>query len=358
MRTQSTRIAVVLSIATVLLAGLPADASTAFLLKSAGGPLLAKNFDGEAAAGMLVVNQRGVAKTALVGANQSPVRWTSRYGSVTFNQQGREFPFGGMNETGLAMESLWLTETRYPEPGDRQTIGVLQWIQYCLDSFRRVDDVVASASELAITGSATFHFLACDATASCAVIEFLDGKLVERNARTLPLPVLSDDTYATSLDYLNRTLGYGGEPVTPEGIGSLPRFARAANGAHAARSKPGDSPITDAFAVLADVAQPKSTRWSIVYELTTGRINFRTAELPAIRSIDLSRLDLDCTADRLMLDLATEITGDVTSHLTPYTPEADRRVVEAASSAASAPAPGDVERIIAYPEGLLCTFSQ
>jgi choloylglycine hydrolase len=26
--------------------------------------------------------------------------WTSRYGSITFNQYGREFPSGGINEKG------------------------------------------------------------------------------------------------------------------------------------------------------------------------------------------------------------------------------------------------------------------
>jgi choloylglycine hydrolase len=29
------------------------------------------------------------------------ISWISKYGSITFNQYGREFPTGGMNEKGL-----------------------------------------------------------------------------------------------------------------------------------------------------------------------------------------------------------------------------------------------------------------
>ena len=52
------------------------------------------------------------------------------------------------NEAGLAMEVLWLDETVYPAAGDRTSIGTLQWVQYCLDSFRSVADVVADVEAL------------------------------------------------------------------------------------------------------------------------------------------------------------------------------------------------------------------
>ena len=342
----------------LVLSGTPADACTSFLLKHPSGPLMAKNFDWDVADGLLVVNPRGLAKSSLVAEGAKPVRWTSRYGSVTFNQYGREFPMGGMNEAGLAMEVLWLAETEYSEPGDRQSINTLQWVQYCLDSFRTVSDVVASASELAIGGTATVHFLACDPSGNCAVIEFLDGKLVARSERTLPLPALTNNTYSDSLDYLNRTLGYGGEPVKPEGPGSLARYARAANGAHAVRSKGGDQPVNETFTVLADVAQPNSTQWSIVYELQEGLIHFQTSGNKETRTIDLSKLDLDCTADPLILDLLAEGSGDVSTKLVPYSTEANRKLIGAGFSAKSVTAPTDeiIDMMVTYPEGLLCTF--
>ena len=108
-------------ITALVLPAIPGDACTSFLLKHPKGPLMAKNYDWDVPDGLVVVNPRGLAKTALVPGDASPVRWTSRYGSLTFNQYGREFPMGGMNETGLAMEVLWLPDTVYPESGDRRS---------------------------------------------------------------------------------------------------------------------------------------------------------------------------------------------------------------------------------------------
>ena len=53
---------------------------------------------------LLVVNKRGVKKTAYLFSSYeeaSSAVWTSKYGSVTFNQYGVGFPQGGINETGL-----------------------------------------------------------------------------------------------------------------------------------------------------------------------------------------------------------------------------------------------------------------
>ena len=49
--------------------------------------------------------------------------WTAQYGSITFNQYGRELPTGGINEAGLVVESMALSEARYPEPDHRPYIG-------------------------------------------------------------------------------------------------------------------------------------------------------------------------------------------------------------------------------------------
>jgi len=340
--------------------GLPADACTAFMVKEPSGPLVAKNFDWDVAAGQLVINPRGLSKTALVPDDAKPVRWTSRYGSLTFNQYGREFPMGGMNEAGLTMEVLWLDATEYPEAQGRRSIGPLQWVQYCLDSFRTVSEVVTSADEVAVSGAARLHFLACDPSTNCAVIEFLDGQLVARSERTLPLSVLTNDTYNDSLQFLNRTLGYGGDPVKPEGTGSLARYARAANDVHRVRSAGSEDPVADVFLILSDVAQPDLTQWSIVYELQGKRVFFRTKNNPAIRTVDLSKLDLDCTSEVLVLDLAAEVAGDQTSKLSPYDTAANLKTIRAgfAADAVAAPSPEVIQRMAAYPDQLICTFAE
>jgi penicillin V acylase-like amidase (Ntn superfamily) len=218
--------------------------------------------------------------------------------------------------------------------------------------------VVNSASELAISGSGRVHFFACDETANCAVIEFLDGELVARSERTLPLAVLTNNTFNESLEYLNRTLGYGGEPFTPEGTGSLDRFARTASGTFEARSAAGDLPVGDSFAILDEVAQPDLTQWSIVYELGSSLVHFRTAANREIRTVNLAELDLDCTADPLILDLLAEGSGDAAGQLTPYSAEKNLQSIEAGFSADSLTSPGAevIEAMAGYPDGLVCTF--
>ena len=49
--------------------------------------------------------------------NGGTISWTSKFGNVTFNQYGKEFPTGGMNENGLVIELMWLNEARYPGKG-------------------------------------------------------------------------------------------------------------------------------------------------------------------------------------------------------------------------------------------------
>ncbi len=51
---------------------------------------------------------------------------------------------GGMNETGLAIELMWLDDTAYPMPDSRSTVYDLQWIQYQLDTAKNIEEVVAT----------------------------------------------------------------------------------------------------------------------------------------------------------------------------------------------------------------------
>ena len=112
--------------------------------------------------GMVIVNKRHVAKTAM--GSTHPARWTSTYGSVTFNQYGRELPMGVMKESGLVMATLWLKDSEYAVPDDRPAVNTLQWIQYQLDTAHTVDEVIASDAHVRVSpgGSAKVHYLVCD----------------------------------------------------------------------------------------------------------------------------------------------------------------------------------------------------
>ena len=75
----------------------PARACTTFCLKNNGEVLFGKNYDWMISDGLVFVNKRGVGKISGAEDRTNPAKWVSKYGSVTFNQYGRENPSGGMN---------------------------------------------------------------------------------------------------------------------------------------------------------------------------------------------------------------------------------------------------------------------
>ena len=103
------RASVVVAVLVALtLAADAADACTTFCLRNGDQLLFGKNYDWQIGDGQLLVNLSGRRKSADPEAHASPARWVSKYGSVTFNQYGREFPMGGINEAGLVIELMWL----------------------------------------------------------------------------------------------------------------------------------------------------------------------------------------------------------------------------------------------------------
>lgn len=280
----------------LVLAASAADACTTFCTRG----LFGRNYDFEIGYGAVLVNKRGLTKES---QTPKPVRWTSRYGSVTFNQFGRDNATGGMNEKGLVVELMWLDGTRYPTADARPELGTLEWIQYQLDTAATVADVLESASSkvrIAERG-VPLHYLVADATGDVAAIEFLDGKLTVHRGNALPKPVLANDPYATALQ---QTSG---------------RFVRAAKGLSDAMT------VDGAFALLDDVAQ-SHTQWSIVYDIRNRVIHWRTAANRERRSLRVSALDFSCARPVQLLDIDRG-RGDVTAQFRDYTRAANAALV-------------------------------
>ena len=238
----------------------PAQACSTFSLVDGDHVLFGKNYDWSFGDGLLVVNPRGMQRVADVGPPATPARWSARFGSVTFNQYGRDFPSGGINEAGLVVELMWLEDTRYPDPDERPAVGVLQWIQYQLDRSRTVADVIASHAEIRIAGGAPLHYLVADASGDAAAIEFLDGQLVAHRGAALPVAALTNSRYD---DSLRRARSGAGRSTDRS---SLSRFAILAERLDALEDKDAADPVAYAFDNLTSVAQGDATQWSIVYE--------------------------------------------------------------------------------------------
>jgi penicillin V acylase-like amidase (Ntn superfamily) len=297
----------------------PIDACTTFCAMTGDAVLFGRNYDFEIGDGLLFVNTRGLAKQ---GFGARGPRWVARYGSVTFNQFGRDFPMGGINETGLVVELMWLDATQYPAPDDRAELGTLEWIQYQLDTAGSVADVVASDAHVRIAGDAPLHYLVSDPSGAAATIEFLNGRLVAHTQTSLPIAVLANSTYEQSLQFWRRR----GEPSLPGGSGSDERFARTATQVRGLKELVAAHAVDRAFAILANAAQ-RSTRWTIVYDQTNRVVRFRTDRNPAIRELRMKTLDFSCGAPVRLVDLQERTSGDVSAHLQPYTAEANAALV-------------------------------
>ena len=308
------------SVSLAALVATPALSCTTVCLLDGTRPVVAYNYDFDPPEGLALVNKRAMTKRSALRAQ--PATWTAAYGSVTFNQFGRDNPTTGVNEKGLMVSLMWLDETRYPAADSRPALGILEWIQYNLDRHASVAEVLANAEAVRPMSRIPIHYLFADATGDVAIVEFLDGKLVAHRGQTLPVRALANSTYEDSLAALGAAARRGDMPAS---LSSLDRFVRAAMLARGAAA----DPIAHGFEILAAVAQPNRTRWSIVYDLGAGEIHFRTDGNAAIRRVALGGLDFSCGTPVKMLDVTAARTGNVTRDFADYTLAGNRALIEA-----------------------------
>jgi choloylglycine hydrolase len=290
---------------------------TAFCIKGSDGIVLCKNLDWDLDNGIICINKKNILKTAFLTNNDVPVKWISKYGSVTFNHIGKEFPLGGLNEHGLAIEELNYYWTRYPDPDERASLNELQWIQYQLDNFSTVDQVIKSDSLLRISRYLfNIHFLVCDKSGDVATIEFLKGKMIYHKIDKIEVAVLTNHNYDESIAKLKNYQGFGGNMVISQKYGSLNNFIRASS---LIRNYSDNFSLIDySFNILASVANENDTQWQIVYDLSNLKIYFKTRKHNQLKWIDLKEFDYNCNAKSLTIDINTSSVGDITEKFTFY----------------------------------------
>ncbi|MCP4624458.1 MAG: linear amide C-N hydrolase, partial [bacterium] len=168
---------------------------TTFVIDNNGSPVYCKNMDWMPVPAYVMVNKRGVSKTTVPADNGTAAAWTSKYGSITFNWQARELPFEGINEAGLFISAMGFWDLKkFPEPDERPGMLVDQWIQYQLDNFSTLDEVIASDRDIRIEGP-WIHFLVSDRQGNCAIIEFPYGEMVCYTGEAMPVKVLANTAY-------------------------------------------------------------------------------------------------------------------------------------------------------------------
>ncbi len=289
---------------------------TSFVSHERGTLVFGSNYDNDIWQGLLFVNRRGLRKTGWEPSTSGTIaQWTARYGSVTFSVAGLQLAWAGMNEAGLVMSTMALSETQNPPPDERPPLRSALWMQYMLDTCATVEEVVAA--EKAVRISETWdHYLVADASGAVAAIEFLAGRMVVHRGESLPFGVLANKPYTASVETLKTADMKDVRPY--DSVGRMSRVVERLETFGSSGKGPG---VDMAFETLAMVGGD-ATQWSIVFDIAERVVHYRSSRNEARRSIDLSKLDFDCGQPTGVLDVHAPLSGEISADFMPYDPEA------------------------------------
>lgn len=313
---------------------------TSFVLKNNNRLLLGHNLDWHIGTGLLMSNKRNVEKTALMDSLENPAKWISKYGSISFNQVGRDLPYGGMNEAGLVVEQMTFPGTQYPSKDIRNSISACQWIQYQLDNCSTIQDVISTDAVIRIADrNSMFHFLICDKFGDVAVVEFLRGIMIVKKGDELPLAVLANSPYNESIAAFKAKADTAFDR-------SLYNFCTAASMIEAYSDCNVKDDILFSFDILKSVAQGHFTKWSIVYDIKNLIVHFKVFESPTLtetqitylkkegvaktKMVDLKKVDFTCSSPCLVMDLELDKEGLVNSYFQLYTTNTNKKYISKA----------------------------
>ncbi len=291
---------------------------TSFCLRDNSYIVFGSNYDNDKPEGLVFVNKRGITKSGFMPGNTGQVaRWTSKYACVTFTVTGYQLAWAGMNEKGLVMSTMALPETQNPKVDERPPLHSPHWMQYMLDNCSSVKEVIAADTQVRIFQTVD-HYLVADRTGDCAVIEFLDGRMVFHTGQDLPAAVLTNSTYSESVGFLEK--GAAGVKVK-DGIkiitSSLRRFKIAADRVKEFKPAGVDHAVKYAFDTL-DKVGGTSTLWSIVFDTQDLTVYFRTQSQRPIKSLSLNDFDLSCQTPDMMIDINEKLEGNIAKKMQVY----------------------------------------
>lgn len=274
----------------------------------------------------LMVNPRNLKKKGIITALGRRKRWVSKYGSLTINSEGVELPVGGLNEKGLSIDMLWLEPSRPAKKLFSPYLNEFQWLQYHLDMFATVEEVITSAKKIRLKEfAASIHYFVCDQSAQCAVIENLKEKLVVTRFDQNQMAMITNSTVEKSYSKLESYQGFGGEKTLPKGDASLSRFIRMA---HFLKTNP---EAINGFDMLSAAAMEEEVEegstWQLMYHHQKQMVQFRTQGNQGIQTVSLKDVDFSCQSSRKVLDMRVERFGEVSNDLILLSDEINERIM-------------------------------
>jgi len=289
------------------------NACSSVCLKTLSGVFFGANLDLQWGDGLIYVNRRNIDKAGyLTNTLEETAKWTSKYGSLTFNLVGREFAWCGMNEAGLVISTMYLDSTELPIADTRPPLVSGFWVQFMLDNCQSVSEVIAADSLVRLADDKC-HFLVADSKGNCATIEFLDGKLVYHTSDQLPITALTNDPYQILLENYNN-----GTVPQRDLFHSVERFQNIAEKLSDFNAHSDIAPLEYTLDIMTQTVKMKDTKWSIIFDIEKREIYFQTKKSPTLKYIQMDEFNYSCNASEKMLDVNSLLTGDISSSFIPY----------------------------------------
>lgn len=275
---------------------------------------------------LLVLSPRGIVrKSYFPKPGDNPLEWTARYGSVNVFSFGLDDCDDGLNEKGLSAAMQWLDGTKYPTGQSDRALSYNYVLQYFLDNYATVAEVVADVQTIKVYpvleelfgGAFPQHFSFHDATGDSAVLEY-DGTgalSVYRPTDIYNGVMTNEPTYPEQIANLEKYKPWTDPPALPGSMESLDRFVR---GSYMLENMPVPSSQEDAIAYgwafiqnitpWPDQTPDTKSLWTCVRDHINPAFYFRTLAEPRIRWVEFS--DLDFTEGQSMKALRVEDPGE------------------------------------------------
>ncbi len=322
------------------------ESCSTFLLKTGDSFLIGHNLDertAEAQPGSIYINKPGEYKTGLSfkevftgkKPNKPSLTWTSIYGSVTFSSLGKNFIDGGYNEVGLYIQEMSLEGGALPEATEENCLFMTLWMQYVLDNFTSVAEVIESLSSITIDGW-PWHFFICDSNDNHTCIDFVGGQSHIYSGEKMPYAVMTNYQYYEELKGLKPYQGFGGaQRVDLSDLGDLdpPRNTRFIHACHLIENASEKPDIEEAFNILyamdrTSLRPPGGRHWSYVIDVSSNKIYIETRTSTQRKFIDLGKINFADNSPSSLIDIHLDQKGDVTDCFEDVTVKSNRAALE------------------------------
>ena len=274
---------------------------------------LGQNFDWHVWHGQILVNKKNIRKRSLrmFDTDQS-FDWVSQYGSLTFNQIALDHPMSGMNQAGLTVVASENFGEGDAKAKKRLTINEYQWVQYQLDNYATLKEVIEHVNDIGISSLLQeCHYMVCDASTQCAAFEvsIANHQLKIYSGRDFPVRILTDTGYSDVLKKYVNYVSQGSPKFQLDPFDSNDRFLFLAVELSAVPTpRRWQFSFDGVLSLLGAVKQPGFTQWQIAFDSAAKKIRYKTELTNGIGLLDLTSFDFSSDTGVQAVDIHEYIT--------------------------------------------------